>query len=55
MLRQIDTDLWVAERPHTYLGVQLEIRLTVIRLTDGTLFVHSPVGLDGRPLSLAIR
>jgi hypothetical protein len=40
MLRQVDTDLWVTERPHRYLGVQLEIRMTVIKLADGTLFVH---------------
>jgi hypothetical protein len=46
MLRQIDTDLWVAERAHRYLGVQIEIRMTVIKLADGTLFVHSPVRLD---------
>jgi hypothetical protein len=46
MLRQVDTDLWFTERPHRYLGVQLEIRMTVIKLADGTLFVHSPVHLD---------
>ena len=46
MLQQIDIDLWVTERAHRYLGVQIEIRMTVIKLADGTLFVHSPVRLD---------
>jgi len=46
MLRQIDIDLWVTERAHRYLGVRIEIRMTVIKLADGTLFVHSPVRLD---------
>ena len=46
MLRQVDTDLWVAERPHRYLGFHIGTRMTVIRLADGSLFVHSPVCLD---------
>jgi hypothetical protein len=46
MLRQIDTDLWITERPQKILGVQVETRMTVIKLADGTLFVHSPVRLD---------
>ena len=46
MLRQVDTDLWVTERPQRILGVQIETRMTVIKLADGTLFVHSPVRLD---------
>jgi len=46
MLRQVDIDLWVTERAHRYLGVQIETRMTVIKLADGTLFVHSPVRLD---------
>jgi hypothetical protein len=47
MLRQLDTHLWVTERPQKILGVQVETRMTVIKLADGTLFVHSPVRLDG--------
>lgn len=46
MLRQVETDLWVAERPHRYLGVEIGTRMTVIALGDGSLFVHSPVLLD---------
>ena len=44
MLREIAPGLWVAERPHRFAGVELGARMTVIRLADGGLFVHSPVG-----------
>jgi hypothetical protein len=46
MLREIDTDLWTTEAPHKWLGVEVGTRMTVIRLADGSLFVHSPVHLD---------
>ena len=45
-MRQLDTDLWVAERPHRYLGFHIRARMTVIKLADGSLFVHSPERLD---------
>ena len=45
-MRQLDTDLWVAERPYRYLGFHIGARMTVIKLADGSLFVHSPVRLD---------
>lgn len=43
--REIDDGLWVAERPQSFLGTQIGTRMTVIRLPDGGLFVHSPVPL----------
>lgn len=46
MLRQVDSGLWVAERAHRYLGLEIGTRMTVIKLGDGSLFVHSPVPLD---------
>ncbi len=46
MLRQLASDLWVTERPQSFLGVQVGTRMTVARLADGGLFVHSPVALD---------
>jgi hypothetical protein len=46
VIRQIDTGLWVAERAHRYLGFEIGTRMTVIRLGDESLFVHSPVLLD---------
>ena len=45
-LRPIAPELWVAERPLRFLGVDLGIRATVARLRDGGLWVHSPVALD---------
>jgi hypothetical protein len=43
MLTPIADGLWVAEQPLRYLGVALTTRMTVIRLADGALIVHSPV------------
>ncbi len=42
----LDTDLWTAERPLRLLGMGLTSRMTVVRLTDGSLFLHSPENLD---------
>jgi hypothetical protein len=47
-LRTLAPNLWVVERPlklRLALGY-LPCRMTVIRLADGTLFLHSPVQLD---------
>ena len=38
--------LWVAARPLRFFGVETGTRMTVIRLADGGLFVHSPIALD---------
>lgn len=45
-LRALDQDLWVAERPQSFYGLVVGTRMTVIRLADGTLLLHSPVALD---------
>lgn len=46
-MRQIDTNLWVVDRPLRFVGgVELGARMTVARLDDGSLFLHSPVELD---------
>ena len=52
-LRQLAPDLWVAE--HSFKNGPFEVgtRMTVIRLRDGGLFVHSPVRLD-HPLRAAL-
>ncbi len=42
-LRQLATDLWVAEAPLRFFGLPLGTRMTVVRLPDGGLFLHSPV------------
>ncbi|MDY7231062.1 DUF4336 domain-containing protein [Hyalangium rubrum] len=45
MLRKLDENLWVAEQPLTFMGLKMEARMTVIRLADGALWVHSPLRL----------
>ena len=46
MLRPVAPDLWVTERPQRLLGIEMGTRMTVVRLVDGGLLVHSPVQLD---------
>jgi hypothetical protein len=45
-MRQLAEDLWVVERPLRFLGLEVGTRMTVVRLRDGSLFLHSPVALD---------
>jgi tRNA (cmo5U34)-methyltransferase len=45
-MRQLYSDLWVVEQPLTFMMMALGTRMTVIRLGDGSLFLHSPVELD---------
>lgn len=45
MLGEVDENVWAGEAPLRYLGVQMGRRMTVIRLTDGGLLVHSPMPL----------
>src|SRR5215472_5099531 len=53
MLHSIADDLWVAEQPLRYLGVALTTRMTIVRLADGTLLVHSPIHLTDELRSAA--
>ena len=46
-MRELGKDIWVADRTLKLLGAHLPIRMTVVRLSDGGLWVHSPVKLDG--------
>jgi len=46
LLRELTPDLWVTERSLTFAGVDVGTRMTVIRLREGELFLHSPVALD---------
>jgi hypothetical protein len=38
-------DLWIETRPMRFWGVETGTRMTVVRLSGGGLFVHSPVAL----------
>jgi len=46
MLRQLDRNLWVTQHPLRFLGAEVGTRMTVFRLNDGGLLIHSPVPLD---------
>ncbi len=46
-LTALARDLWVATRPLPLIVGDIGTRMTVIRLVDGGLFLHSPVKLDG--------
>jgi len=43
---QLDEDLWIATVRHRFWGLETGARMTVVRLSGGGLFVHSPVALD---------
>jgi hypothetical protein len=45
-LEALAPNLWVAARPLKLIVGNVGTRMTVIRLADGTLFLHSPVQLD---------
>lgn len=38
--------IWVREYPIRFAGMNLRARVTVVRLSDGSLFVHSPCEMD---------
>ncbi|MGK7935863.1 MAG: hypothetical protein AB4206_08700, partial [Xenococcaceae cyanobacterium] len=42
---QQDT-IWIKEYPIHYAGVDFNSRMTVIRLSNGNLFIHSPCEID---------
>lgn len=46
MLTPFADGIWVEAREARFLGVECGTRMTVVRLADGGLFVHSPVALD---------
>ena len=42
-LRPLAENLWIAERRQRFYGLEVGTRMTVIRLADGSLLLHSPV------------
>ncbi len=48
MLESWNDDIWIATREIRFLGVETGSRMTVVRLPEGGLFVHSPVALDAK-------
>ncbi|AJR06418.1 DUF4336 domain-containing protein [Photobacterium gaetbulicola] len=45
-MRQIGDGIWVHEDSMKMLGTKLGLRMTVIRLSDGRLWVHSPTAIS---------
>jgi hypothetical protein len=45
-LRELAADIWIAERPQRFYGLEVGTRMTVMRLAGGNLLLHSPVVLD---------
>ena len=45
-LYELSKNIWIAERPQRFYGIEVGTRMTVIRLADGSLLLHSPVSLD---------
>jgi Domain of unknown function (DUF4336) len=45
-MRALAPDLWVVDRSQRFFGLWVGTRMTVIRLADGSLLLHSPVVLD---------
>jgi len=46
MLNELADGVWVAWAPQGFFGLQVGARMTVVRLGDGSLFVHSPIAID---------
>lgn len=46
MLSAFRDGIWLTERRARFYGVETGTRMTLVRLADGGLFVHSPVALD---------
>jgi hypothetical protein len=43
MIREVAADVWIAEQPLRFLGLELGARMTVVRLPGSRLLVHSPI------------
>ena len=46
MLNELAKDLWVAWTPQSFYGLRFGARMTVVRLDDGSLLLHSPIPID---------
>src|SRR3954463_6820345 len=43
MLRELAANLWVYDQPLRFYGIAVGTRMTIVRLDDGALWLHSPV------------
>jgi hypothetical protein len=51
MLKNLDRNLWVAEQPLKFWGVEVGTRMTIIRLTNGELIAISPIDCDRQTIN----
>jgi len=45
-LEPFASDVWTVTRPQSFWGLECGTRMTIVKLSDGGLFVHGPVALD---------
>lgn len=45
-LRSLGQSIWVVDQDFRAFGVNLGIRMTIVRLEDGSVWVHSPIKID---------
>lgn len=45
-LIQFAPNIWHAQREFTASGIRISSRMTVVKMTDGSLWLHSPIRLD---------
>jgi hypothetical protein len=45
-MKSFGEGIWILERPFRLLGAEFGNRMTVIKMSDGELLVHSPISLD---------
>lgn len=46
MLKKIDKNLWTAEQPLKFWGLEVGTRMTVVKLSDNSLVLISPIAID---------
>ena len=46
MLKTLADEVWVADAPNRFYGLEFGSRMTVVRLGDGSLLLHSPIAID---------
>ena len=47
-LQKLAENVWIASQDHSWLGLRVGSRMTVVRLSNGRLWLHSPVAMSPR-------
>ncbi len=45
LVELVPDQIWHAQAPVSFAGISMKTRMSVVRLTDGKLWIHSPIGL----------